>query len=301
MTYTPLLDEKVREISTDYFYDREMRSSVSENPTIIFVAAQPGAGKSAAANMMRSELRKQGGYLHVDADRMRERIPVLDEKIKPTSQETQRDAGKLANSLRALAIKGQRNIIEEGTLRNPEGIAKVAEMAHQQGYRAELVAVAANREESMLGIYERYEKQHLDPALNPRFVSEDYHDTALARFSDNLAKDADKFDRARVVNREGQTLYDSASHENQCASPYEALMKAGELTDERMAAVSQGWKSVKIMAETRHAPREHLERIRHICSEWQRLHSRNGQRRKSGKPPATNKKVSDIYVLNKVK
>jgi adenylylsulfate kinase-like enzyme len=113
--YKNLTDAEIQAISAKYFAKREEKSTAQKQPVIVFVGAQPGAGKSAAAERVRRELVKHGGYIHVDADRMREEIPI--NGGKPTSQETQADAGKLANAVRALAIKGRRNIIEEGTLR----------------------------------------------------------------------------------------------------------------------------------------------------------------------------------------
>ena len=258
--YKNLTNEQIQTISGKYFSKREEKSIAQDNPVIVFVGAQPGAGKSAAADKVRCELIKQGGYIHIDADRMREEIPI--QGYKPTSQETQADAGKLANALRALGIDGRRNLIEEGTMRNPGIMAHFAEMAHNQGYKAELVAVATHQEESLLGIYERFEKQHLNPALNPRFVSEEYHQGALAGFTDNLAKNSGAFDRVRVVNRDGQTLFDSsAARENSYTGPYDALLKGRELTPERLCSLAQGWERVRTLAEARHAPHDHLEQI----------------------------------------
>ena len=39
-------------------------------------------------------------------------------------------------------------------------------------------------------------------------------------------------------------------------------MKGRELTPERLYALAQGWERVRTLAETRHAPGEHLEQIR---------------------------------------
>jgi hypothetical protein len=264
MAYEYLSDDQIRKISEKYFLGRKEKSQAQKEPVIVFVGAQPGAGKTAIANRIRRELIARGGYIHVDADRMREEIPIGE--AKPTSGETQADAGRLANVVRALAIDGRRNVIEEGTLRSPGVMGAVASMAHGRGYRAELVALAVHREESLLGVYERFEKQHLNPALNPRFVSEDYHDGAFAGFTENVVKDADKFDRIRVVNRDGQMLFDSAAPENGYPSANEALRQGRELTPERRSTIFAGWKEVKKLAEAREAPCEYLDRIEtHRC------------------------------------
>jgi 2-phosphoglycerate kinase len=74
--YKNLTDAQIQAISAKYFSVREAKSKVQGKPAIVFIGAQPGAGKSAAAQMVRRELVKQGGYIHVDADRMREEIPI---------------------------------------------------------------------------------------------------------------------------------------------------------------------------------------------------------------------------------
>lgn len=116
--YQPLTDSEVRDTATAYFTERQSKATNQETPTIVLVGGQPGAGKSAAAAMVKSDLSMRGGYIHVDADRMRERIRVGNSKL--TSEQTQADAGRLVTTLRDQAIQGRRNIVEEGTFRSPE-------------------------------------------------------------------------------------------------------------------------------------------------------------------------------------
>jgi hypothetical protein len=124
--YKSLSGDEISEISSAHYKQRERKTSprnLPEQPVITFVAAQPGAGKSAAATDAKNTAKQHGGYIHVDADVMRRKIPIFGDS-KPTSEETQVDAGRLANAVRALAIEGRRNIIEEGTLRNPGVMCK---------------------------------------------------------------------------------------------------------------------------------------------------------------------------------
>jgi hypothetical protein len=110
-------------------------------------------------------------------------------------------------------------------------------------------------------IYERFEKQRLNPAFNPRFVTEEYHQGALIGFTENLAKDAISFDRVSVVNRVGQTLFDSAARENRHTGPYEALLKGPRAHPGASTRLALGWERVRTLAEARHSPRDHLEQI----------------------------------------
>ena len=80
--YKPLTDNEVRETASAYYAERQAKSLPQEQPAIVLVGGQPGAGKSAASSIVKAELAMQGGYVHVDADRMRERIrsPVCKSK-----------------------------------------------------------------------------------------------------------------------------------------------------------------------------------------------------------------------------
>lgn len=258
--YQPLTDGEIGATACAYFAERQSKSSKREIPTIVLVGGQPGAGKSAAATMVRAELVMQGGYIHVDADRMRERIRLGGSR--PSSEQTQADAGKLAVTLRDQAIQGRRNIVEEGTFRNPDGASLFVQSLHESGYRVELFAVAAAREESLLGIYQRHELQHAAGGANPRFVSEKYHDEALQGFERTLARTAAQCDRVRVADRSGAVLYDSAIETNKHANPMEALAAGRKLIDVKLAAITKAWDSVEAAARQRNAPNSYLEAVR---------------------------------------
>lgn len=43
--YKPLSDRQIKEISGDYFKARENKAAALEEPTMLLIGAQPGAGK----------------------------------------------------------------------------------------------------------------------------------------------------------------------------------------------------------------------------------------------------------------
>lgn len=257
--YKPLTDNEVRETAGAYYAERQAKSLPQEQPAIVLVGGQPGAGKSAASSMVKAELAMQGGYVHVDADRMRERIRVGDSK--PTSEQTQADAGRLVATLRDQAIQGRRNIVEEGTFRSPDGAGKFVQGLQERGYKVELFAVATTREESLLGIYQRHELQHAAGGANPRFVSEKYHDEAMQGFESTLARTAAQLDRVRVADRSGAVLYDSAIQTNKQPNALEALAAGRKLSDNKLAEVTKAWGAVEAVARQRGAPGGYLEAV----------------------------------------
>ena len=257
-SYQPLKDQDIQEIASKYYAARALKTEARETPVLVFVGGQPGAGKSAASDQVRDELKPEGGFIHVDADRMRQRIPLTG--TQPTSQETQLDAGRLAGALRSHSLNGERNIVEEGTFRNAEDMRGVIERNQARGYRVELLAVATPAEESTLGIYYRHERQHATGSLNPRFVEQGYHDEAMKGFENALARNEQLLDRVRVINRDGHVLFDSRT-ESRGFGAVQALTEGQRPTDERLVAVVDGWKKVKTMAEARGAGVDYMEAI----------------------------------------
>lgn len=249
--YTPLTLVQKTKLVNDFVNLRLLKTQNVEHPKIVLVGAQPGAGKSNAAKLVKSELRQEGGYIHVDADIMRAVIPVP-EGVVYSSAQTQSDAGGLAGAVRQKARENKRNIIEEGTFRNAPGISSFIESGKAAGYAVELLAVATAPEESIAGIFKRYEEQHAGGVSQPRFVDEGYHNEALMGFKNTLAQCENQFDRIRVTNRENEILYDSLNpQQNQHKSAKEALESFQNLSPERLKEVAKSWDEIQTQAERR--------------------------------------------------
>lgn len=276
--YKPLTQEQKEQIAQEFFESRAKKSALKvDNPVIVLIGAQPGAGKSAVSAAIKSELESKGGSISVDADVMRKRINT--HGFNPKSEETQADAGALANLVREKAIQGRRNIIEEGTFRDPTALKNYIDGAGKAGYKIELVALATNKEESLLGIYARYEEQIAAGLQNPRFVQPEYHNQAMQGFDTSVAMHAGRFDRVTVVNRDRQVLFDSQGHEEgQGAKALDALYQGRVLPDERLQSVSKAWGVLHQMAADRGANQrylssveEHASRVSELKNE--RIHS----------------------------
>ena len=255
---------EVRETAHAYFAARVDKTQAQDRPTYALIAGQPGAGKSSAGELVRDELAAQGGFIHIDADRMRERIDTRGSK--PTSKETQADAGRLVGALRTETLGARRNALEEGTFRNTLDALSFVEARKADGYRVELVAVATPSAESLLGIYQRHEYQHAYGAHNPRFVEKSYHDMAMSGFVKSVDLVGPLVDRARVITRDGATLYDSSRKENEHGSAAEALRVGQKIAPERVSAVQNGWALVDEMARARGADPAYLVEIQNLAS-----------------------------------
>lgn len=249
--YTPLSAEGKARILNGFMKPRLSRTQSVEQPKIVLVGAQPGAGKSKAASLAKSELRQEGGYIHVDADIMRAQIPAP-EGVVYSSEQTQKDAGALAISVRNSAKENRRNIVEEGTFRNAASISQFIRDRKSEGYGVEMLAVATASEESVAGIFKRYEEQHAKSVSQPRFVEESYHNEAMAGFKDTLSQCESSFDRVRVTNRAGDILYDSLNRrQNQHETAKDALSAYQEITPKRLKQVVKAWDEIQLQAESR--------------------------------------------------
>lgn len=249
--YIPLSEKDKVEIINDLIDLPLSKTQSMEQPKIVLVGAQPGAGKSKAASLAKRELRQEGGYIHVDADIMRTQIPAPDGVVY-SSEQTQKDAGALAIGVRNRAKENRRNIVEEGTFRNAAGISQFIRDRKSEGYGVEMLAVAAAPEESVAGIFKRYEDQYGEGSSQPRFVEEKYHNEAMAGFKDTLSQCEPSFDRVRVTNRAGDILYDSLNRQqNQHATAKDALSAYQEISPERLKQVAKAWDEIQIQAGSR--------------------------------------------------
>lgn len=256
--YEQLTAIETKTIAAAYLQDRIAKTQKLDNPVMVLVGGQTGAGKSAASDIVREELAEKGGFIHIDADRLREKIDT--KGTKPTSEETQTDAGRLVQELRKQAIQEKRNLLEEGTYRNPEGVAAFIEARKKDGYKIEMVAVATPRDESMLGVYQRHEMQHKIGAHNPRLVKQDYHDESFNGFKKTLLHNEAQLDRVRVINRSGEVLYDSKTPEsNKQKTAVEAMAEGQKLNPFKLHAISSSYQTIKHMAEERNANQEYLD------------------------------------------
>ena len=186
--YQELSKESIQSIANEFFEDKFHLIEAQDKPKAIFIAGQSGAGKTQAANLVKAELKDNGGYVPVDADRMREKLPTGG--IAYPSEQTQKDAGALVSVLRKRLIQERINFFEEGTFRDSESVKQGLVFLKSQGYQVEMVAVATSFEKSLLGIHERYERQLSSGASNPRLVPADYHQKAFDGFTNTFQKTA---------------------------------------------------------------------------------------------------------------
>lgn len=255
--YRPLADEQIGAIAQAYYSLRATETDRQDTPTIILVGGQPGAGKTTAAHVAFNDLNKRGGFIHIDTDAFHKRVSGSQDF---TSTETHDDCKKIAVRVRALAIAGGRNILEEGLFRHQDALSRRIQEAHDEGYSCEIIAVATSREQSRLSVLERREAFR-DSRGYVRDVSEIKQDMGYTGFTENMIRDAAKFDRVRIVNRGGENLYDSINGRGKYGSVYEALKQGRELSDQQIAMLNSQWIALKSSCVEKRIPADELARV----------------------------------------
>ncbi len=176
-----LSDREHEQIRQDIRAEYLAGTSAQQKPRAIILAGQPGAGKSGLSAAARDELKPRGGVVTVDTDALRanhpDYLPLMQRNDRYAADRVQKDAGQWADELTEDAVDGRRNIIIDGTLKNPEKAETLCRNLRRQGYEVEVHALAVAREDSLQGVHGRYErpKSQGEPG---RWVPEHIHDQA---------------------------------------------------------------------------------------------------------------------------
>jgi predicted ABC-type ATPase len=236
-------------------------SPTTGTPRAVFLAGQPGAGKSDLAAKAMREFRSNGGCVTVNPDDMRVYHPRYLEDAKEDDRsaaaKVHPDMKIWADRLFDDAARERKNIVVDGTLADKEHAEKRISELRSHGYRTEMRAMAVNPRTSWLGVVSRYEKEKGSHTI-PRFVPERVHDDDCRKMPETVGalEKQGAFDRAAVYDRKGNALYDSTSSTNRHVSAKEAILaeRQREFTPSEKADHRERWEGVESQQENRHAP-----------------------------------------------
>ena len=189
-----------------------MLSKPVQQPVAIILGGQPGAGKAALSNYATAEL--GGNAVKIDADELRKYHPhllkLMRENDRSAADLTHRDAAGWAVKLTNLAIKQHRNLVIDGTMRDPDSLAKLCSKLQSAGYRVDARVLAVNDLVSCLSIHHRYELQHEANGFG-RWSNRVNHDLAFVGLPVTVDRleTGNLVDRMHVTNRSGTDIYDN--------------------------------------------------------------------------------------------
>lgn len=234
-----------------------------QQPVVVFVAGQPGSGKSLVADLVHAALGQRGGAVRVDHDEYKAVHPhyrtFLDEdvrtagvRVRPQTYWWQAEVEARARALRC-------DVVVETPLADPDAFRGSAGAYRQAGYRIEVVALAVPEAVSQLGVLDRYLR--LAETGRARYVSWENHDRCAAGLVASLeACEAEQLaDRVVVVGRTaavGPALYDSGvaatGHEHRAAGAGRAVVAERARP---WSAVETGWFRRRLAEADRRAHR----------------------------------------------
>ncbi|WP_414170890.1 zeta toxin family protein (plasmid) [Streptoverticillium reticulum] len=182
-------------------------------PVAVFVAGQPGSGKTVLADLLHATLDRRGGAVRIGRDLYKAAhqhyAGFLAEDVRTAGVRVRPDTRRWQQEVEAHARAHRFDVVVETALADPQEFRTAAAAYRQAGSRIEVVALAVPEAVSQLGILDRY-LRHAE-AGTARFVSWENHDQCAAGMLRTLAAiEAEQLaDRVVVVRRGAEALYDN--------------------------------------------------------------------------------------------
>ena len=195
-----LADEQSRRIFRDEITPEELAHGVpQESPVVVFVAGQPGAGKTMTTESVKRAVDRRGGAIVVNSDfykpyhpRYRRLLRTDDRNAAPY---TSADGRRWMAAAERYLIDRRVDTIVETTMRDPGDFLEPAALFRTAGYRVEAVILAVPEALSRLGIIHRYHCQ-LRELGQGRLTAQSNHDTSYA----GVRQAAEVIDRDGIVD-----------------------------------------------------------------------------------------------------
>ena len=202
-----------------------------ENPKLIFVAGQAGAGKSKLVPVVNEEL--EYNAVISDYDTVRSLHPKFEQASKEYPADVHflllPDADKANEDLRHYCRDNNLNLIYEGTMRGTKVFLEIAQEFKDAGYEIDLRLMAVPKLESYGSTLLRYSMDLLHNNI-PRWVPKEVHDESYKNFVITLKelRSRQLYDRADVYRRgrmdqAGKPVKIYSTEEKQFRDPIEAV------------------------------------------------------------------------------
>ncbi|MFE5199014.1 zeta toxin family protein [Streptomyces sp. NPDC056601] len=189
-------------------------TSWQEHPTVVFVAGQPGSGKTWVADIVHSALSSQGGAVRVSSDLYKSVDPryaaALAEDVRTAGLKVREVTRGWQAEVEAHVRAKKLNAVVEVALADEEKFLTTAAAYRKAGFRIEIVALAVPEAVSQLGVFERFVAQAVEED-GGRFVGWKNHDACARGMPEVLAAVEAKraVDRVSVVRQDQTWLYEN--------------------------------------------------------------------------------------------
>lgn len=189
-------------------------ATAQAQPIVVFVAGQPGAGKTAIADLVQAALGHRGGAVRVCRDLYksahRKYAAFLAADIRTAGIKVRPDASHWQAQVEQRVRACRFDAVVESALADPAEFRTLSAAYRRSGHRIEIVVVATAEAWSQLGVLDRL----LTGAASgegARYVAWDNLDTCVTQLPKTLAViEAEQLaDRITVVRRDATVLYDN--------------------------------------------------------------------------------------------
>ncbi|MFK0203435.1 zeta toxin family protein [Streptomyces lavendulae] len=199
-----------------------------ERPVVVFVAGQPGSGKTCLTDLILESFARRGGAVRICSDLYKTAHPaygqLLAEDEVTAGAKVRPDTRRWQAAVEAHARAGRLDVVIETALSDSASFRQDAAWFRQAGYRVEVVVLATAEAVSQLSTLERYLRQVRESGAG-RFVSEANHDACSRGLLETLSviESEGLADRVMVVRRGTEQLYVNELCAGAWTSPTDAV------------------------------------------------------------------------------
>ncbi|MER5642664.1 zeta toxin family protein [Kitasatospora sp. NPDC002227] len=204
--------------------------TTQEKPVVVFVAGQPGAGKTRASRLVHRSLHRP---VHLSGDDFKVLHP---DYLRLLRTDPRRASERIRTDYRAWQAKAEAyvrerrgNLVIETTPSDPDTFVAAAKAYQRAGYRVELLVLAVRAADSRQGTAHRYARL-TRRGVPGRFTTAAGHDAHFAVLADvvKAAEEQAVVDLLTVVRRDTTALYRSNPARHRPQHPAAALVLLAE-------------------------------------------------------------------------
>lgn len=238
------------------------KAASQQNPTLIVVGAQPGAGKSAEVQRAANGLCDS---VVINGDQFRPFHPdyeaFLKESTATAAERTSDAVGFWVSRALDDARARKCSVVMETTLRQPQLLSDTLRKYQSAGYKIHLRVLIVPDELSFLGIHQRYLAAASVAGIAPRYSLRCYHDDALRNQEQTIEALAPHLVSITFVDRTGNSL-DSFTASSSDWRPALLRLRAENLKSVQRESLCDDWKAVESGLLECKAPQEILDAAR---------------------------------------
>lgn len=235
-------------------------------PVAAMLIGQEGSGRHALMNDVAAQLNQRGGYVSVEAEQIRVRLPYysqLDTDGQDIVRETREDVQRVSDVVHQMAVDARRNIVVEAAQSTPEDSLRLAKDLLRSGYQVEVHALSVNDQISYQRATAMYEADRTEGRQGV-YVSQTAHERGFKESSDTLRRleYAGAVDRVVVYNRLNDVVVDQKPEPGKAVAAEAFERGRHQLTDFERINLAERWDQIAESMAKRGANESAVVRVR---------------------------------------